>query len=262
VEPMTFNQLGTKALRTIGAIGQGVPASANDMQVAFEACNDMIDGWAAQRLTVFQTLRSLFDLVANQGGVTTPYTIGLGGDFNVPRPTWIPNANIVVYTTTPPFEYPLAILTPDEYARTSIKDMSSAMATALYFDGKFDTSGADTGLGDIFLYPVPNGQMPLKLALYLPRPMTGFDDIGTTEYTFPPGYAEALRYQLAKRLASEFQRPMSAETEQLAVDTFAIIQRANVPIPTLRCDYGIPGTNAASGLYNWRTGQNSRAGQR
>lgn len=260
--PMKFSSLGEKALRTIGAVGQGVPVSANDMLVAFEAANDMIDVWASKRLTVFQTLRKLFDLVPNQGGVSNPYTIGVGGDFNTPRPTWISNANLVIYTTTPPFEYPLAILTPDEYARTAIKDMSSAMATTLYFDGKFDTSGVDVGLGDIFLYPVPNGQMPVKLALYLPVPMTGFADIGDTEYTFPPGYAEALRYQLAVRLASEFQRPLSQETTQLATESFAIIQRSNVVIPTLRCDYGIPGTNAASGIYNWRTGQNSRGGQR
>lgn len=254
---MKFVELGTKALRTIGAIGQGVDPSGNDMQVAFEACNDMIDAWAAQRLTIFQTLRKLFDLVANQGGVANPYTIGLGGDFDVPRPTWIPDANLVVYTTTPPFEYPLHIMTPDEYARTSIKDLASAMATALFFDGKFDTTGPDTGLGDLFLYPVPNGQMPVKLALYLPYPMTGFADIGTTDYTFPPGYKEALRYQLAKRLAAEFQRELSQEIQQLVSDTWAVIQRANVPIPTLRSDYGLPGMGAGS-MYNWRTGLSGR----
>lgn len=257
---MKFIDLGTKALRTIGAVGQGVPVSSSDLRVAFEACNDMIDAWAAKRITIFQTLRKVFDLVPGQGGPTNPYTVGLGGDFNIQRPTFISNANLIVDTTTPSFEYPLAILTPDEYARTAIKDMASAMATTLYFDGKFETSGVDKGLGDIFLYPVPNGQMPCRLALYLPYPMTGFADMGETEYTFPFGYAEALRYQLAHRLASEFGKSLSPETATLVTETFAVIQRANVPIPTLRPDWGLPGGTGANFLYNWRTGQTGRQG--
>lgn len=257
---MKFEELGTKAMRTVNVIGQGFSPDPADMDVAFQACNDMIDAWAAKRLTVFQTLRKLFDLVPNKGSVINPYTIGPGGDFDVARPTWIPNAMLVVYTTTPPFEMALTVLTPDEYAGISIKDLASALANTLYFDGKFDTSGADVGLGNIFLYPVPNGQQPVKLALYLPIPMRGFADISTTDYTFPPGYAEALRYQLAMRLAAEFQKPVSPAIAQLARDSFAVIESANVPIPTLRCDWGIVGTNAASSLYNWRTGSSSRRG--
>lgn len=257
---MKFVELARQSLRTIGAIGQGVEPTGNDIDVSFEAANDMFDAWAAQRLTIFQQLRSVFPLVANQGGPLAPITIGVGGDFNVARPLWIPNANLNVLTTTPAFEYPLTILEPDEYARTAIKNMSSAMPTALFYNGKFDTSGADAGLGDIFLYPVPNGQMPLELVLYRPVAMTGFADKATTEYSFPPGYKEAIRYQLAKRLAVEFQIEMSAEAQQLCVDTFAVIQRDNAPIPNMRSDYGVPGVGAGSGLYNWRTGTNSRVG--
>lgn len=251
---MKFVELATKSLRTIGAVGQGVPVSDNDIQVAFEACQDMFDAWAAIRVTIYQTLKKVFPLVANQGGPDTPYTVGLGGDFNIQRPTWIPEANLFVQTTNPGFRIPLAILTPDQYARISIQSLSSALAQALYFDGKFDTSGPDVGLGQIFLYPVPNGQQPCSLELYLPTPMQGFADMATTDYTFPPGYAEALRYQLAKRLASEFQRPLSAETADLCVSTWAVIERNNVPVPVMRSDWGVPGANQYTGLFNWRTG--------
>ena len=254
---MKFVELARKSLRTIGAIGQGVPMSANDLALAFEAANDMIDAWAAVRLTIFQTLRKIYPLVADRGGPLDPYTIGVGGDFDVPRPTFISNANLNVLTTDPPFEITLDIYDQNEYANITIKNLSSALAEALYYDGKFDTSGADVGLGNIFLYPVPNGQQPLELALYLPIAMTGFADEATTDYTFPPGYAEALRYQLAKRLAVEFGKTLSPEHQQLAIDTFAVIQRPNAPIPSLRCDYGVPGTGASEGLWNWRTGTNS-----
>lgn len=257
---MKFNELGAKALRTIGVAGQGVGVSANNLKVAFEAANDMIDAWAAKRLTVFQTIRKVYPLVANKGGPLNPYTIGLGGDFDTPRPTWIPNANLNNLTTTPPFEYPMEVLKENEYAAIAIKDMASAQTTSLWFNGKFDTTGPAVGLGQIFLYPVPNGQTPCELVLYIPIPLMGFADQAQTDYTFPPGYAEALRYQLALRLASEFQKTLSPETLSLVTSTFALIEEANVPIPSIRSDFGLPGTGSAYGLYNWRTGTNSRRG--
>lgn len=257
---MKFVEMARQSMRAINAIGQGVQLQGNDVVVAFEVAQMMFDAWAAKRITIYQQLRYVFPLLANQGGPLNPYTIGLGGDFNVARPIWIPNANLNCLTTTPPFEYPLAIFLPDEYAQIAIKDMASAMATGIFFNGRYQNTGPDTGLGEVFLYPVPNGQMPLELVLYLPVPMNGFADIADTEYNFPPGYKEAIKYQLAKRLAAEFGKAWSAENENLAVEAFAIIQRDNVPIPNLRSDYGIPGTNAASGMYNWRTGTNSRRG--
>lgn len=253
---MLFTDLARKSLRTIGAIGQGVTMSANDLDVAFEAANDMIDAWAAQRLTIFQTLRKVFPLIANQGSPTNPYTIGPGGDFNVPRPTFIAVATCQVLTTNPPFIIGLDILNYDyEYSNLSIPAMVSALPEAISYNGKFDTTGPDVGLGEIFIYPVPNGSQSCELVLMLPTPMTGFADKAVTDYTFPPGYKEALRYQLAKRLAVEFGKEMSAENQQLAIDTFAVIQRPNAPIPTLRSDYGIPGVGSGNSLWNWRTGQ-------
>lgn len=254
---MTFTDLARKSLRTIGAIGQGVRMSPNDIQVSFEAANDMIDAWAAQRLTIFQTLLKTFALVANMGGPSNPYTIGVGGDFNVPRPVFISVATMQVLTTTPPFKIGLDILEDDEYANLTIPNLASALSEAMYYNGKFDTSGGSAGLGEIFLYPVPNGQQPVELVLQLPTPMTGFADLDITDYSFPPGYAEALRYQLAKRLAVEFGKTMSPENQQLAIDTFAVIQRPNAKVPNLRCDYGVPGTGATEGLWNWRTGTNT-----
>jgi hypothetical protein len=251
---MKFTELGTKALRTIGAIGQGITASAYDITVAFEACQDMMDAFAAQRLTVFQTRREVTPIVANQGSIANPYTVGVGGDIDIFRPTWIAAANYQILDTTPALEGPLAIYTPQDWARVSLKNMTAELPQGLFYDGQFPTSGVDVGLGNLYLYPVPDGTMSLELVLYIPYPFTGFADIATTDYTFPPGYAEALRYQLAKRLATEYRKQLTQETQQLVVDTFAVLQRPNVPMPILQADWGVPGVGNAYGLYNWRTG--------
>lgn len=248
---MKFSDLATKALRTVGAIGQGVGLDDHLLTVAFEAANDMIDAWAAQRITVFQSLRRTMALIANRGAPSNPYTIGTGGDFNIVRPLWIDDAKILSTGTSPNLELPLHLYTPDEYADLGLKTLGSSLATGLYYDGKFDTSGASQGLGQLFLYPVPNGGMALSLVLYIPTPMTEFADKAATEYYFPPGYREALRYQLAKRLAVELNRPLTPEAAQLMIDTFAVIARPNVVVPTLCADIGVPG---GRGLFNYRTG--------
>ena len=257
---MKFVDLAKKALRTVGAYGQGMPLNANDVSVAFDLANEMLDAWAAKRITIFQTLRVTTPVVANQGSPSNPYTVGIGGDIDIQRPLFISDANLSVNTTDPPFEIPLTILKDGEYAAIAIKAMSSAMATALYFNGKFDTTGADTGLGDLFLYPVPNGSYSMDLVLYVPTALREFADVDTTDYTFPPGYAQALHYQLALRCAGDFQRPLSPETMTLIRDTWKIVADSNAMSPNIRSDYGVPSVGSAYGLYNWRTGSNSRRG--
>lgn len=249
---MKFVDLGTKALRLVKAAGQGVPASQADLQIAFEACQDMFDAWAIDRLTVYRTLRTTVAVVAGKGSPSNPYTVGTGGNIDIPRPTWLPNAGIEWTDQTPAMERPIDIVDSHEWSKVPMKALSSALPQRLHYDGEFETSGASVGLGHIFLHPVPNGDRPLNLVLYLPTPMSGFADIGTTEYTFPPGYAEALKYQLAKRLAVEFDKSLSPDAQQLAIESFAVIKRPNAKIPNLRADYGLPRSSGA--YYDWRNG--------
>jgi len=257
---MKFVDLGTKALRTVGVIGQGVPAAPEDMQIAFDLAVDMFDSWAVKRLTVFQTLRNVFPIVGGKGSPANPYTIGLGGDLNIPRPNWISDAAVLIDSTVPPTERQLRVLEDSEYAAITLKDMPSTLVERIHFSGKFNTTGIDVALGQVFLHPVPNGTMATRLVLYIPTPMSGFADLATTEYLFPPGYAEALHRQLAKRCAVEYERPWSPESEQLAVEAFAIIQRPNATIPKLRADYGLPGSGN-EGYYDWRTGLTTGRGR-
>jgi hypothetical protein len=255
-----FEYFATRSLRAIGACGQGIDPTPELMQYALQAFNDMIDTWAVDRLTVFQSLLREFDLVANQGSVDNPYTIGIGGDFNIARPTWITDANLLVKTTTPYYEYQLEILKPGEWNAIGMKNLAGGLANSLYFDGKFDTSGGSVGLGRIYLNPVPNGTLPLGIRLYIPTPMDGFADIDQTSYLFPPGYRETLVYQGMKRLAIDLGKPLTADQQAMATDSFRLIKDANVQSPNIRSDVGLPGSRGGS-LYNWRTGTNTPSGR-
>jgi hypothetical protein len=254
---VTANNLTAKALQVIGLLAPGEVLKAEDAQLGFDTLADMIDGWAAVRLTIFQTGRTVFPLTGGKGGPLNPYTIGPGGNFNQSRPLWIPNGSIQVATTNPPFEYPLGISDDDEYARTSIKALTSPLPRDLYFDAAFPTSGASAGLGNIILFPIPDGTLPLSLVLYTPLPLTAFADQNITNYSFPPGYAEALKYQLALRLTTAFGIPLDPVIADLAKRTFGVIQRPNAKIGKLRCDSAIAGHG---GYYDWRTGTSRRRG--
>lgn len=248
---MTFTQLARKALRSIGVVGQGQDLQPADLQAAFELANDMLDGWAVDRLTIFHTPRYVFAATSGKGSPTNPYTIGPGGDLDMVRPIFIDRAGYNVLTTNPDFEIPLTIArTADDYADISIKNLASALPLFLYYDPSYPDTGVSTGLGKIFLYPVPNGQQPIEIVLYVPTPLRQFPDL-TTNLSFPPGYADALHYQLAKRCAVDWRKPMNAELTQLAIDTFAAIKRTNAPVPTLKSDWGV---GTAPGYYDWRTG--------
>lgn len=260
---MFASELCTKALRTIGVVGQATKATPYDLDTAFETANEMLDGWAAVRLTIFQNLRYSYPLTPGRGGPFTgsgtgPYTIGPGGDFDQVRPLWIPNAELEITNTQPnPYEIPLYVMGEDEWARVSIKSLASSLANSLYYNGRFDTHGVGTGLGEIYLWPVPNGAQSVALVLYSPVPLTEFADLNATDYFFPPGYKEALKWQLALRLCDPFGRPATPTLTDMATKTFAVIQRPNVHMPILQSDIG---QGRTTGLYDWRTGSSSRRG--
>lgn len=257
---MLCNQLVEKSLRSIGVLTAGETLSAEDAHTGFEAANDMIDAWAAQRLTIYNNSRHAYPIVTGQGTPDLPYLIGPGAQLDQPRPLWISDAACAVLNAPNPYEFPLHVLIVDSYARTSIKTLTSSLPTDLYYNPRFDQTGPNAGYGEIFLYPIPNGGQEIGLVLYCPEPMTGFADEADTDYLFPPGYAEALRYQLALRLWPEYfgTKTISANVAELAKLTFGLIQKPNLRMPHLRVDRGMPGLGG--GFYNWRTGTNDRRG--
>lgn len=82
----------TNAAQLIGVIGQGETLSAADAQVFLHRLNAMVSGWRTQPNTVVAIDREVFPLVANK----QTYTIGIGGDFNVPRPMTIVGAGLLL----------------------------------------------------------------------------------------------------------------------------------------------------------------------
>jgi hypothetical protein len=237
---MTGQDLIASSLRLIGALASGETPPAAEAADALVILNQMLDGWSASELTVFTTARQVFTL---QAGKQT-YTMGAGGDFNVPRPARIQYWSIIS-NQNPGQPLELAansdFLTDSEWQAVRVKNITSSLPRKLYDDGGFP-------LRSLSFWPVPDNST-VQAALYTWNALQQFADL-TTDYSFPPGYMEAIKYNFAIRLAAEWPGNLSPATPVLAQQALANIKSMNAPIVKLGCDEALTG---GGGVYNWRT---------
>jgi hypothetical protein len=237
---MTGQDLIASSLRLIGALASGETAPAAESGDALAILNQMLDAWSANRLTVFTLSRQVFTL---QAGKQT-YTMGAGGDFNVARPAKIQYWSIIS-NQNPAQPLELAanyhFLTDQDWQEIRVKNITSSLPRKLYDDGGFP-------LRSFSFWPVPDNSS-VQTALYTWSALQQFADL-VTDYTFPPGYQEAIKYNFAIRLAAEWPGNLSPATPVLAAQALANIKSMNAPVVKLGCDEALGG---ASGTYNWRT---------
>lgn len=81
--PTTAQAIIEASFGDIGVLGVGRSLSPEEGQDGLRRLNNLVSGLQLQSGTVSAIVRTIFPLVDNQ----QTYTIGLGGDFNVPRPT-------------------------------------------------------------------------------------------------------------------------------------------------------------------------------
>ncbi len=244
---MTRVDLIRRSLRLIGALAPGEGLDPLEEQDAATTLQAMFDTFAAERLTIHRVERAVFDLISGKGLPDDPYTIGEGGDFDTPWPTWIEAASVIQTSNSPnqPLELPITIMNRQAYQNgLPVKNVTSTLIQGIYYEK------AGPPLGFIYVWPIVNIG-GVQIALYLPRPITGFES-PATNYVFPPGYEEAIVYQLAIRLAPEWDLKVSDTVERQAATYYANLQRTNVNQDILYVDAGLRFPKRY-GHYNWRS---------
>lgn len=243
---MTGNQLIGDALRLIGAQASGETTTGAEASDALRAVNRMLDAWNSERLSVFHIERNggstdatTFPLVPSQ----PTYTIGQDGspDFNVVRPAKITHASIeYLGNLNTPIELPLDVVDEAVWRHLPVKSTQSNIPHVIWPDNNFPNR-------TLSLYTVPSEVH--NLVLYMWVPLTSFANL-TTPNTYPPGYEEALVYNLAVRLAPEFGRTTPVEVAAIAVESKAKLRAMNTPTPLLTTDPALP---KRQGHYNFYT---------
>ncbi len=155
------------------------------------------------------------------------------------------DGTIHVSTATNPVEIPRSLITDDAYQALRLKQLSSLLWTDVYYNATYGH-----GLGTIFIWPTPTTTIN-DFVLYRADQIAGFSDL-TTNYDFPPGYQDALEYNLAVRLAIPYGRMVTPELRQMASDSLALIKRQNYKLTDLAIDPAL--THSHAGWYNIDTG--------
>ena len=101
----TLRELLTGTLRLLNVVQDGETPSANDLELARDAMNVMIDNWTADKLYIYKSRPFEFPITPGK----STYTLGQYAEWDVPRPMNIEMAYIkyAPYAPEPPFIPPI-----------------------------------------------------------------------------------------------------------------------------------------------------------
>lgn len=235
----TVRQLITRSLRIINYVEPGGSIPDEIIQVGLESLDAMIESWSNDPLMIYSLNPYVFNVAAGQ----KEYTLGLGGDWNVPRTMQINQA----YVNWNPgdvsqVDLPVTVLTDAQYAAISVKNTPTVFAFALYDNGNYP-------LRTISLWPVPNQDG--VMTLWLMQPLLDYVTIDDP-VDYPPGYYDAFCWNLSVRLGPELQKQIPEDVHMLATATKREIARLN-SIPQYQSgDNGLDSNTQRS--FNYITG--------
>lgn len=230
----TAATLINRALRLLGQIGSGEEGSTAELADGLVALNAMAEAWRNEALLTYAKQEQSLTLADGDAS----YTVGPSGDLNTDRPVAIEAAWIVVDDVS----YPVRIIQEDEYAAIPDKTEESDWPDRLLYRPTMAT-------GTVIVYPVPNATRTLKLLTRVV--FAGFAATSTT-VSLPPGWEQALAYNLALTWAPEFEAAPSAEVVEIARQSKGALKRMNLrPLPISSGLVGLMG----GGVSNIITGQ-------
>ena len=223
------------AMRAVNILSSGRNPSADESSDYLAILNQFLDACNAERLMIFTIPRlGPFNLTAGKQS----YTVGPGGDINIPRPARI-ELITAVWLGNPmqPAEIGLDMVDEIGWAAIPVKNLGAALPEKVWDDLGFP-------LRTLSYWPYPNASV--QTVLYPWQSLSFFPDLAT-KLSFPPGYLEFLRYNLAIRLDNAEITP---QVQQLAMESKMRIKSFNSPILTLDVDTDLL-QGARNGQYNW-----------
>ena len=217
------------ALRKLGVLEETETPTASNSNNALFALNQIVDEWQGDRGKI--------PSVVNTVGTLTPgkqtYTVGPGGDINIPRPTVIDHVNYINTVVSPnPIELPVTMLTSDAWAAVTIKPLQSPLPSYCYYDYGFSA----TGTANLSFWMIPNIS-GLQYSLYVPTPFATFATLQSS-VLLPPGYWRMLVNWLAIEIAPEFGVAPSQDVKDARKEAEEIVLRNNTKQLDMQMDPG------------------------
>jgi hypothetical protein len=134
---------------------------------------------------------------------------------------------ILLSNPTNPVEVPMAMFSVDDWQnKVPVKNVPGTFPLIFYDTGDFP-------LRVLNFWPIPS-QVPNSVRIYSWQALPAQTLLSVVD--FPPGYAEAFRYNLAVRLGAEFAAPASTVVVQLAIQALARVKSINAPDVEMQSD--------------------------
>lgn len=245
--PETVTTLLTDALVTGQIVGLDESVEPEQLNKAFRIANRMIAQWQHERYMVYQLVDYAF---ASTGA--NFYTVGAGANFNInPRPDRLEfaylrqlsnNGQPAPNAGSQPFDWPLEVIDAyEDYAAIRLKTLR-AFSKAVFYDPGFP-------IGKLYPWPVPQASI-YELHILCKQTLAQFRQL-QDQLLFPPEYAAALEWCLARRFRVAFGLPADPDLNVLAAQGKNIIRKANTQIPTLNMPDELK--RNGNGAYNYRS---------
>lgn len=245
------------ALRLVGSLRSGNNLTNSELTDSQQVLNDMLDAWSAERTMIITVNPQTVDqkgnplsLAAGKQSYTLGNSIGTE-DFLLQRPARLERASVIFAASqSTPIEKPL-----DMYDDVQWQGIANKTTQSLLPDICFDDQGFP--FRTLFFWPIPTQANPVTL--YIWAMLTQFADL-KAQFSFPPAYAEAIRYNLAMRLAAEF--PCDLQKLPLVKD-FASqakrrIESLNSPMKEATCDEALLPSGGMGNIFSGSSNRSNR----
>ena len=214
----TYRDLCTSTLQLAGVYGSEEDPTSDDVNVTLSAMSDMLDGWANESMMI---PNERTESVSWASSISSK-SIGTGQVFNVLRPMYILSAH---FRDAANNDYDLRIISNEQFQRITQKSQTSGYPSYLMYDpfvGDSNEPDYDP-YGNIYLWPVPNATITVYVTY---RKEFNVADLDST-VALPPGWKEAIIYNLAQRVRIIFGRPVNPQMDGLAMEAKAKLKRTN-----------------------------------
>lgn len=219
----TIRDVCTGALRLLGVTQPGRAPNPAQMESATYALRSMLESWSVQDLSIYQTTTEVFTFVPGK----MDYTMGPTGDWVTDRPTKINYVYIrFAQGSGTPVDTPVQIMNDAQRAAITAKSIQSPIPTTVYVN-------MENPNVKFSFWPVPNSTY--QAVIWSDKQLHQFDNL-SEDLRFPPGYEQAIRYNLAILLAPEFGMSASEDLVQIGMRSFAQVKMNNDVFRIMRCD--------------------------
>ncbi len=208
----TALDLITGALRKIGEFAPGETLPAADANDALATLNGMLDLWSTEHTAVYGAKENILTWVPNKG----VYTVGTGGDFNIPRPLNITSMYTRLTATGSTIDMPCDIVAAPKYQSVGMKNQPGPWPKMAYYN-------SDVPLSFLYVWPVPTAAY--ELHMWTDTLLTNL--LLTDNVVLPQGYQLALQYNLAVLLAPEYGIEPPPTVTRLAASMLKTIKSLN-----------------------------------